>query len=94
MSKVSVNIIGRVYDVEAAPGDELLIHSLAEYLQQKLIEVQRDTGIVDTQKLAVLAALNIADELFRLRNSKENISGFLDKKAEELIQVLDTALSA
>ena len=36
MNKVSVNILGRTYDVEVAPGDELLIYSLAEYVEQKL----------------------------------------------------------
>lgn len=94
MSKVSVNILGRTYDVEVAPGDELLLYSLAEYLQQKLTEAQNDTGIVDTQKLAILAALNIADELFRLKNSRENISGVVDKKADELIAILDKAMTA
>ena len=93
-NKVTVNILGRTYDVQSAPGDELLIYSLAEYVEQKINEVQRDTGIVDTQKLAILVALNIADELFRLKNSRENVSGVLDKKAEELIHVLDKALLA
>lgn len=94
MNKTPVNILGRVYEVEAQAGDELLIYSLAEYLEQKLVEIQRDTGIVDTQKLAILAALNIADELFRLKNSKENITGIFDKKADELIRVLDNAITA
>jgi cell division protein ZapA len=94
MNKVSVNILGRTYDVEVAPGDELLIYSLAEFVEQKLAEAQRDTGIVDTQKLAILAALNIADELFRLKNSRENVSGALDKKTDELIKVLDKAMTA
>ncbi len=57
-------------------------------------KIQEETGIVDTQKIAVFAALNIADELLRLRDSKENISGVIDKKADELIRVLDTSLSA
>lgn len=94
MSKISVSILGRTYDVEVAPGDELLIFSLAEYVEQKLNEAQRDTGIVDTQKLAILTALNIADELFRLKNSRENNSGIMDKKADELIKMLDDAISA
>jgi cell division protein ZapA len=93
MSKISLNIFGRTYDVEVGTGDELLIYSLAEYVEQKLNEVQRDTSIVDTQKLAILTALNIADELFRLKNSRENISGIFDKKADELIKVIDDALS-
>jgi cell division protein ZapA len=94
MNKVSINILGRTLDIEVAPGDELLIYSLAEYVEQKLMEVQRDTGIVDTQKLAILGALNIADELFRMKNSRENISGNLDKKADELIGILDKVLTA
>jgi cell division protein ZapA len=93
MSKISLNIFGRTYDVEVGSGDELLIYSLAEYVEQKLAEAQRDTGIVDTQKLAILAALNIADELFRLKNSRENVSGILDKKADELIKILDDTLT-
>jgi cell division protein ZapA len=93
MSKISLNIFGRTYDVEVGSCDELLIYSLAEYVEQKLAEAQRDTGIVDTQKLAILAALNIADELFRLKNSRENVSGILDKKADELIKILDDTLT-
>jgi len=94
MNKVSVNILGQIYDVQATPGDELLIHSLAEYVEQKINEVQRDTSIVDTQKLAILVALNIADEYFRLKNSRENVSVNLDKKAEDMIKALDRALTA
>ena len=94
MNKVTVNILGRTYDVQAAPGDELLIYSLAEYVEQKINEVQRDTGIVDTQKLAILVALNIADEYFRIKNTRENVTVNLDKKADEMIKALDRALSA
>ena len=94
MNKISVNILGHTYDVEVARGEELWLSPLAEYVEKKMSEIQRDTGIVDTQRLAVLAALNIADEFFRLRDTKKSNSGILDKKAEELIRVLDTALSA
>jgi cell division protein ZapA len=93
MNKVPVNILGRTYEIEVAPGDELMLYSLAEYVEGKLSEAQRDTGIVDTQKLAILAALNIADEYFRLKNSRENVSTVLDKKAEELIKIIDEAIT-
>jgi len=94
MNKVPVNILGRTYEIEVAPGDELMVYSLAEFVEQKLSEIQRDTGIVDTQKLAVLAALNIADEYFRLKNHREDTTDILDKKADELIKVLDKAITA
>ncbi|MCX5778129.1 MAG: cell division protein ZapA [Elusimicrobia bacterium] len=93
MNKTPVKIRGVVYEVETPAGDELMIYSLAEYLEQKLTEIENDTGIADTLKLAILAALNIADELFRLKNSRDNVSGVFDKKADELIKALDNALS-
>jgi cell division protein ZapA len=93
MSKLPISILGQTIDVEVSPGEELTVSALAGYLEEKLIEVKNDTGIVDTQKLAILAALNIADELSRLKESKENVSGILDKKAEEFIRVLDSALT-
>ena len=94
MNKVPVNILGRTYEIEVAPGDELLLYSLAEYVEGKLVEAQKDTGIVDTQKLAILTALNIADEFFRLKNSRENVSTVLDKKADDLIKIIDEAITA
>ena len=93
MSKLPISILGQTIEVEVSPGEELTVSALAGYLEEKLIEVRNDTGIVDTQKLAILAALNIADELSRLKESKENVSGILDKKAEEFIRVLDGALT-
>ena len=93
MSKLPISILGQTIDVEVSPGEELTVSALAGYLEEKLIEVRNDTGIVDTQKLAILAALNIADELSRLKESKENVSGILDKKAEEFIKILDGALT-
>ena len=94
MNKMQVKILGSVYDLEVEGSDELFIHSVARYLEKKMEKIQEDTNIVDTQKIAIFAALNIADELLRIKDSKENISGVLDKKADELIKVLDTSLSA
>ena len=94
MNKMQVKILGRIYDLEVDGSDELFIHSVAQYLEKKMEKIQEETGIVDTQKIAVFAALNIADELLRIRDSKENISGIMDKKADELIRVLDNSLSA
>ena len=94
MNKMQVKILGSVYDLEVEGSDELFIHSIARYLEKKMEQIQEDTNIVDTQKIAIFAALNIAEELLRTKDSKENISGVLDKKADELIKVLDTSLSA
>ncbi|MCK9582750.1 MAG: cell division protein ZapA [Endomicrobiales bacterium] len=93
MEKVIVKILGFEYEVDTLPGDELFIAPIARYVEDKINELKRDTNIVDTQKLAVMAALSIAEELFRLKNTKEVTSGIMDKKTEELITMLDRAIS-
>ncbi len=84
--------MGAVYEVEAQ-GDELYLSSLAAHLEQKMIEIQKDSGMGDTLKLTTLAALNIVDELYRLKNARDTKSEGFDKKAAELIKILDTAIT-
>jgi len=93
MEKVIVKILGYEYEIDTLPGEELFIAPVARYVEDKINELKRDTNIVDTQKLAVMAAFSIADELFRLKNTKEVTSGIMDKKTEELITMLDGAIS-
>jgi len=65
-----VQIMGHEYPVEANPGDELYVNRLAQYVEEKMRELKQDSKIVDSYKLAVMAAMNIADELFRLQESR------------------------
>lgn len=52
-----------------------------------------ETPTGDTTKLAVLAALNIADELFRSRQHDTNDSGRLLERAREIERLVDRALA-
>jgi len=51
-----------------------------------------DSKVVDSYKLAVMAAMNITDELFRLQESKGTTSKTLEGKADEWLRILDHAL--
>ena len=94
MKNITIKILGYPIETEIQAGEESTVHAIAAFVEKTLLDIQRETGIVDTQKLAILATFNIADELLRLKNSKENVSGIFDKKAQELIGVLDQAISA
>ena len=89
-----VQIMGHEYPVESNPGDELYLNRLAQYVEEKMREMKQDSKIVDSYKLAVMAAMNITDELFRLEETKGSSSKVLDTKAEEWIKVLDNALQS
>jgi cell division protein ZapA len=87
-----VQIMGHEYPVEANPGDELYVNRLAQFVEEKMREMKQDSKIVDSYKLAVMAAMNITDELFRLQEAKGSSSKVFDSRAEEWIRILDHAL--
>ena len=92
-SVTQVEIFGQTYNVRAE-GDSTYIHDLARFVDSRMKEVAERTATVDTTKIAILAALNISDDLYqRERTKKDNPSDAI-ARAERLIQKLDAALGS
>jgi cell division protein ZapA len=100
---VQVEIFGQVYRLRAE-DDAAYVESLASYVDGKMREVSRQTKAVDSLKVAVLAALNIADEHHRAMKSGKGAedpgrrtgggaSKELERRSAALIQILDDALA-
>jgi cell division protein ZapA len=87
-----VQIMGHEYAVESNPGEELYMSRLAQFVQEKMKELKEESKVIDSYKLAVLTAMNIADELFRLQDAKGTSSKAMEEKADELLQLLDGVL--
>ena len=89
---VQVEIFGQTYSVRAGT-DGGYVERLAGYVDAQMQEISRTSGAVDSVRIAVMAALNIADECFRLRGQLEEAEqgarARVDKLARELGSVLD-----
>jgi len=68
---VHVEIFGQTYTVKSG-GDPAYVEKLAASLDQQMKEVSRASGAVDSLRVAVLTALNLADEGARLRREAED----------------------
>ncbi len=90
--RIPVNILGQTYEIIGDPTDALYYNSLARFVEDKMREIQHATHIVSSQKIAVLAALNIADELFQEKDTKTFSSKSSEKKCEDIIELLDSVL--
>jgi cell division protein ZapA len=89
-ASVRVEIFDQAYNLRGSDPEYIL--KLAEYVDSKMRAVAAATNTIDTVRLAVLAALNIADEFHLL---KKNIdSGATDylKRAHQLVHALDEVL--
>ena len=65
---------------------------LATFVDEKMRAAAESTPSSDSLRLAVLAALNIADELFRCRDANTARNGQLAERASELERLLDRVL--
>ena len=86
-----VEIFGSKYRVAGEVDSEAYIKELAQFLDQKMREVSRSTQTMSSTKVAVLAALNIADELMSLRSSTERTEKEVIGKMEQILSTLEAA---
>src|SRR5882724_9868272 len=87
---VRVEIFDQAYNLRGT--DPEYISKLAEYVDSKMRAVAEQTQTVDTARLAVLAALNIADEYHLLRRNQDGGQVEYLKRAHHLSNVLDEVL--
>ena len=86
-----VEICDRVYAVTGAIDGDYL-ERLSAYVDGKMREIQESSRTVDTVKVAVMAALNIADELFQQRDQAERSGAALADKSSRCSDMLDAFL--
>ena len=91
-NQVKISIFGQEYSVKA-PADPEYIKKIAEFLDGKMREVQ--SGFSTTQsstRIAILAGMNITDELFNARQSGESTDNDTEQKISSLIDLIDETL--
>ena len=89
-SSVRVEIFDQAYNLRGSDPEYIL--KLAEYVDAKIRAVAEATNTIDTVRLAVLAALNIADEYHLLKKNKDNGATDYQKRAHLLANALDEVL--
>jgi cell division protein ZapA len=90
---IPVEIHGQRYPIRSAL-DQAYVARLASYVDEKIKAAADSTPTGDSLRLAVLAALNIADELFRCKDVTQAHAGALAERAGELERLLDRLLMA
>lgn len=90
---IPVEIHGQRYPIRSTLDPEYVAR-LAAYVDEKLRAAAEATPTSDSVRLAVLTALNIADELFRCRDVTTARDGELAERAGELERLLDRLLMA
>ena len=84
---VTVSIAGVKYALKTEEDDRW-VKQVAAFVDGKIREVQKHTRTVDTQAVAVLSALQIAEELFHERRQTGELRKKIREKSQSLLDVL------
>jgi cell division protein ZapA len=88
---IRVEIYNQTYSIRS-DGDNDYILELAEYVDRKMREISSGTLTVDSLKVAILAALHIADEYYQLKHSQAQTDAQLASRSAECADMLDRVL--
>jgi cell division protein ZapA len=91
-ASTSVEIFGQTYNVRG-DGDPDYLMELARFVDTRMREVAGQVATVDPMKIAILAALNIADEFSRYRKTRESAAGIWIERTEEISERLRKVIS-
>ncbi len=89
---VRVTIFGEEYPLRGDANTDYMLR-VAEYVDRSMRTVAEKSAHLSTAKVAVLAALNIADELFRERSDSQKQLTDVEEKASDILDWLDAKLA-
>jgi cell division protein ZapA len=88
---IRVEIYNQTYNIRS-DGDWEYLTKLAEFVDSRMREISSGTLTVDSLKVAILAALHIADEYHRLKQTHEQADAQLAIRSTECAEMLDRLL--
>ncbi len=88
MGSVEVYILGQKYSIKGDAPEEY-IKKLASYVNEKLQEVHSSSPNITPLKTSILAAITIADELYKARIEQERLTKYIEEKTDVLTALFE-----
>jgi len=90
LEPIRVNILGREFFLKSE-GDEEHINEAVAYVKQKIEDIQK-SQTMDIISIAILTALNIADDYFQLKNERESLISAVEDRSYYLSNIIDARM--
>jgi len=91
-ARVSVRILEKDYHISCPSEERSDLLDSAEYLNSKMREVRDSGKVVGLDRIAVIAALNMANELIRFRNRDSNLETEVGGRLRIMRERVESAL--
>jgi cell division protein ZapA len=90
---VTVSILDKEYRISCLPEERESLLQAATYLDGQMREIRQDGRIIGTERVAVMAALNITNDLLSIQQSKDDGSQNISRRIKSLQEKIEIALN-
>jgi cell division protein ZapA len=92
LAHVTIKILEKEYHVACPAEEKGALLASAELLNKKMREIRDSGKVVGLDRVAVMAALNLANELIRLQGQDKELRNIVDARVRAMREQLDSAL--
>jgi len=89
---ISVDILDREYQFACEAGEREALKAAAVFLDERMREIKNAGRLMALERIAVMTALNLSDELLKLQNTEKHRQETVDNRIRMLANELDDAL--
>lgn len=90
---ISVNILGEDYNIACNPGEEEALIASARHLNDRMKMIRASGKVLNAERIAVMAALNITHEMLQMQEESEASVSRTDRKLRSLREKVESALN-
>ena len=92
MSPVTVRILDKEYQFACSDDERMALLQSADYLNAKMLEIRSGGKVIGLDHMAVMAALNIANELLQDRSGAETMAQDVTERVTKLYSQIDSVI--
>jgi cell division protein ZapA len=92
VTRVSVKILDKEYHVACPPEEQAALKESADYLHRKMREIRETGKIIGTDRIAVMAALNLANDLLKAKKQEVLVETNLHGRVRGMRERIETEL--
>lgn len=89
----SIEILGKLYPVRCMEGEVNSLQMAAKLLNQKMREVQDSGKAINLERIAIITALNMANQMLQIDSQKSSVMQKINQRLTSLQSKLDNALN-
>lgn len=89
----TIEILGKLYPIRCADSEVALLQQAAEFLNQKMLEVQNSGKAINLERIAIITALNMAHQFLQVDQQKSSIVNTINQRITHLQSKLDNAIN-